>query len=97
VERRSLLADLAVFVYLLAAAAATFVSFAWATAPFENATENTGYELALIALPATGLATAWAMARALWADDSTRARRWLFVSLASFAGWVMMLNTWFHL
>jgi hypothetical protein len=85
---RSLLADLAVFAYLLAAATATIFSLGWAAAPFENAPDNTGYDLALVGIAAAGLATAAAMARAFWADNSPRAVRWLLVSLASFAAWL---------
>jgi hypothetical protein len=89
---RSLLVDLAVGVYLLAAGVAALFALGWTLAPFENAEPNTALELAQLGLAVIGLATAAAMARAFWGGNSRGAGMLFLVSLLSFAIWAVVIG-----
>jgi hypothetical protein len=91
IRPRSLWVDVAVFLYLIGAGTAVVFSVGWAMAPFENTDPNTAHEAALVGLAVTALATAWAMARAVWRGDWSSARVLLLASVVSLAIWALAL------
>jgi hypothetical protein len=91
IRRRSLWVDLAVFLYLFGTGTAVLFSVGWTMAPFENTEPNTAHDAALVGLALTALATAWAMARAVWRDDLSSARILLLASVVSLAIWALAL------
>jgi hypothetical protein len=91
IRPRSPWVNLAVFLYLIGAGTAVLVSVGWAMAPFENTDPNTAHDAALIGLAVAALATAWAMARAVWRGNSSSARVLLIASVVSLAIWALAL------